>query len=213
LIKIRNFLRPGWIPIVQAVILCFIPRKTRRLIVFLTPGHAWKSGGIMAIGTHYRESARLKEVHGAVVVLCTNPKDPLLLKYTWFNNRNYILRFKSLVRHFTSLEWLLIQIPEYAVNQFIEGLGCKEKAWLRGIESVQLNVMMQNVDQIQGQNVADLAQFGQVTCTTAHAAYATLAMRRRLGVPLHQLSVHANFDQFIQTPYEQKQALLVVSPD
>jgi hypothetical protein len=213
LIKIRNFLRPFWIPIVQAVILCFIPRKNRRLIIFLTPGYAWKSGGIMAIGMHYRESIQLKNVHSAAVVLCTNPKDPLLLKYTWFKNRNYILRFGAVLRHFTRLEWLLIHIPEYAVNQFIEGLGSKDKVLLRQIGSVQLNVMMQNVDLIQGQNVAGLAEFGQVTCTTAHEAYATPAMRSSLGVPLHRLSVHANFDQYIRRPYEQKQALLVVSPD
>lgn len=211
--RIRDRLRPVWIPFVQAAILGSIPRETRRLIIFLTPGHVWRSGGIMAIGTHYRESTRLKEVHGAVVVLCTNPKDPLLLKYTWFKNRNYILRFEAVLRRFTHLESLLIHIPEYAVNQFIGGLGDEEKALLRQIGSVQLNVVLQNVDQIQGQDIAGLAEFGQVTCTTAHEAYSTPAMRRTLGVPLHKLSVHANFDQYIQTSYEQKQALLVVSPD
>ena len=65
----------------------------RRLIVFLTPGYELRVGGILSIAAIYRESRALHHLHGARVALCCVPGDPQLLKYTWFENRNYIFGF------------------------------------------------------------------------------------------------------------------------
>ena len=50
--------------------------------------------------------------------------------------------------------------------------------------------MLQNIDLIEGQNVAELKRFGKVTSTTAHEAYSSSATRDALGVTIHKLSVH-----------------------
>jgi len=52
-------------------------------------------------------------------------------------------------------------------------------------QEMHLNVMLQNIDLIEGQNVLDVKRFGKVTVTTAHEAYSNFATRRELGVTVH----------------------------
>src|SRR3990172_5791942 len=66
----------------------YYPEDCRRLIVFFTPGADSVSGGILSISSLHDETARLRMVHGAEVVLCSIPNEPLLLKYTKFNNNH-----------------------------------------------------------------------------------------------------------------------------
>src|SRR6266852_4198044 len=71
--------------------------RTERLIVFLTPGYEYRSGGVISIASIYRESLALRHLHRSEVVLCIVPGEPLLTKYTWFENRNYILDLESVL--------------------------------------------------------------------------------------------------------------------
>src|SRR5665647_2900611 len=64
--------------------------NTKKLIVFLTPGYDIANGGIISISSIYEETIKLKHIHEAEVIICTIPGDPLLLKYTKFNNQNCI---------------------------------------------------------------------------------------------------------------------------
>ena len=68
------------------------------------------------------------------------------------------------------LDYLLLHIPEYAVNRLVEWLTAAPPTLMRKISQVHLNVMLQNIDLVQGQDVSGLARFGKVTCTTAHGA-------------------------------------------
>ena len=90
--------------------------RTRRLIVFLTPGFDDPSGGVMSIAAIYRETQALQKLHGARVTMCTVPGEPPLLKYSWFKNRNYVLDLEALLNSCRNLDYLLIHVPEYAVN-------------------------------------------------------------------------------------------------
>jgi len=84
---------------------------------------------------------------------------------------------------------------------------------MRNIREVQLNVMLQNIDQIQGQNVLGLMRFGKVTCTTAHEAYTNSATRETLGITLHRLSVCIGPELYSRSGYQDKEPLLIVSHD
>src|SRR5215203_2744194 len=96
--------------------------RTRRLIVFLTPGFDSPNGGILSITSIYRESAALQTLHEARVALCTMPGDPPLLKFTWFKNDDYLLDLEALLRRCDQLHYLLLHIPEYAVNRMDDWL-------------------------------------------------------------------------------------------
>ena len=190
-----------------------IPLETSRLIVFLTPGHDRRFGGILSIAALYRESLALRHLHRALVALCTVPGEPILLKYTWFENRNYILDLEALLKRCRPLDYLLVHIPEYAVNDVTEWLTSVSQTLMQSIAEVHLNVLLQNIDMIQGQNLTALMRFGRVTCTTAHEAYTNSATRERLGVSLHRLSVCVGPELYARSGYEEKEPLLIVSHD
>src|SRR5713226_6544191 len=187
--------------------------RTKRLIVVLSPGYDWRSGGILSLSRIYQESVALRHLHRAKVALCTVPGDPFLLKYTWFENRNYLLDLESVLKGCGSLDYLLLHIPEYAVNRILDWLTSVSPTLMRNVRELQLNVMLQNIDLIQGQNVSGLKRFGSVTATTAHEAYTKLATREALGVTLHRLWACFGPEQYSRSVYQDKEPLLVVSPD
>lgn len=187
---------------------------TRRLIVFLTPGYELRAGGVMAISAMKRETAALRHLHGAKTILCAVPgDDPTFFKYSWFDNRDYLLDLETVLKSCRSLEYLQIHIPDYAVNRVLTWLSANASALLRKVPIVQLNVVLFNIDNIKGQNVRGLAAFGRTTVTTGHEAYSDAATRDLLGATLHRLSVCNGPENYTRSSYEQKEPLLIVSPD
>jgi hypothetical protein len=188
--------------------------RAKRLIVFLTPGSETPSGGVLSIAALYRESAALRHLHGARVALCTIPGDPPLPRYTWFENSNYILDVNALLSRCGRLDYLLLHIPEYAVaNRQVTDWLAASGALLSKAREVHLNVLVQNIDLIRGEEIEGLAQFGRVTCTTAHEAYSNRATREKLGVALHRLSVYCGPELYERSGYHEKEPLLIVSHD
>lgn len=198
--------------VTRTVITEAIGFRTKRLIVFLTPGFDSPNGGILSISWTYRESAALQHLHGSKVALCTVPGDPPLLKYTWFKNRNYLLDLEDLLNRCGDLDYLLVHIPEYAVNQVSRWLDSFSPK-LRNVKEVHLNVMVQHIDIGQEQDISGLGRFGKVTCTTAHEAYSNAATRETLGVSLHKLSCCNGPERYTLSGYADKQPLLMVSHD
>jgi hypothetical protein len=198
--------------VTRSVITQAVALRTRRLIIFLTPGFDGPSGGILSIAWTYRESQLLSDLHGAKVAICTIPGEPPLLKYTWFKNSNYLLDLEELLNRCNELDYLLIHIPEYAVNQVADWLDSYEPK-LRNIKELHLNVLVQHIDIMQGQDLKHLERFGKVTCTTAHEAYSNAATREAFGVSLHRLSCCNGPDRYTLSRYEDKQPLLMVGHD
>ncbi len=191
-----------------------IATGTRRLIVFLTPGHDARLGGVLSISAIYEESKGLADLHGAKVALCAIPgDDALFLKYSWFENDNYLLDLNTVLRRCENLDYLQLHIPEYVVNRMSKWLDEVSSSLLKNIPNIHLNVMLQNIDLIEGQNIADLKRFGQVTITTAHEAYSNSATREALGVTVHKLSVRIGPERYKRATYAEKEQILVVSHD
>ena len=198
--------------VVRAVFTPAVAFRTKRLIVFLTPGYDSPSGGILSIAALYRESIAVGDLHRATVALCTIPTQPPLLKYSWFENRNYLLDLETLIKQCGHLEYVLLHIPEYVVNPVSDWLTSNWST-LQNVKELQLNVLVQNIDLVQGQNIAGLKRFGKVTCTTAHEAYSNSTTREALGVSLHRLSCCNGPELYSLSEYEDKEPLLIVSPD
>ena len=187
--------------------------RTKRLIVFLTPGRDVRAGGIMTIASFYRESIALRHIHRARVVLCTVPGDPPLLNYSWFENHNYILDLESVLKTCSRLDYLLIHIPAYTVDRVLNWLTSASPALLSKVREIHLNVLVMNIKRIQGKNVSGLKRFGKVTCTTSHEAYTNAATREFMGVPLHRLSVCNGPECYSRSGHKDKKPLLIVSHD
>jgi len=189
--------------------------RTKRLIVFLTPGFELRTGGVMAIASYYRESIALRRIHNAKVVLCTLPGDPPFFKYNWFENYNYILDLETVLKGCSQLDYLLIHIPANRVDRILDWLTTVSSTLLSNVREIHLNILLMNIDNIQRKkkNIPGLKRFGKVTCITAHEAYTNSAMRNAMGVPLHRLSTCIGPECYLLSGYQQKEPLLIVSPD
>lgn len=188
--------------------------SAKKLIVFLTPGRDIVNGGILSISSIYEETIKVRHIHGAEVIMCTIPGDPPLLRYTRFNNQNYIYRFSQVLSYFQNLQNLMIHIPEYCVGQFLKHISNEDYSKLHRVEEIHINIMLQNINLLPPiENIRELGKLGKLTCTTSHKRYSTLETREKMGCPLHRLGAYGNAGQYDRRKYTEKEDLMIVSPD
>ncbi len=205
-------LRKAYVALARRATASEVPSDASRLIIFLVPGINHPGGGILSIASLLQETRQLKDVHDGDAIWCVIPGDPPLFKYSWFKNRLPLHDFETTLRNAKKLQFLLLHLPENSVNRTTEWL-LQHRSLIDRIPQRHFNVMLQNIDQLEGQKIDMLSQFGKVTCTTAHEAYTTDAVRQRLGVPLHKMSVFISPEQYERKHYDQKENLLLYSPD
>jgi hypothetical protein len=192
-----------------------------RLIVFLVPGSDWAtgrdkiSGGVLSIASLYGETRAIESVHQSKLIMCTFPLDHLLLRHTNFENDIDVYRFSQLQGYFRNLKELTLHIPELLVEHFEHSTTSADKHFLKGIPSLQINILNQNIKLMPSREVIDsLKSFTQnITVTTAHKKYCTRALREAYGVPLHFFSTFASPESYVFKTREEKENLLLLSPD
>ena len=139
---VKNRIRKYRINVVQKILLRErYPRDVKRLIVFLTPGKDAVNGGILSISSLYNETLKLKHLHGAEVIMCTIPGYPLLLRYTKFQNENYLYAFSDVLSYFSNIETLLIHIPEYVVVRIMKEWSLNDYLRLEKIEDLLITAL------------------------------------------------------------------------
>lgn len=196
-----------------------LPKDTEHLIVFLVDGTNWFSGtdtisgGILSIASIYEESLKLRNIHQSEVIMVTHPDAHLLLKHIQFPNDIFVYRFKQLkkIKHLKSL---LIHIPEYFVNKELIN-SIKTSFLYLNEQDIHLNILNQRIDIMPIPKVIkEIKDKGyQITQTTAHERYSTLEIKDKFGIPLHKLSVYATPERYKFTSFEEKENLILVSPD
>jgi len=190
--------------------------KTESLIVFLTPGYNVVTGGILAINSMYEETKKMKDIHNSEVILCTLPEDPLLLKYTKFNFKDYLYDFNLVLSYFTKLHYLMLHVPVVYVPQFIKHIYSNNKIFykLKDIKSIHINILLMNIKNLPCINyLKSLGKIGLLTATTAHEAYTTPELRKKLGIPIHKLGVFICPEFYEKKSYNEKEDIMIVSPD
>lgn len=197
----------------------FNTTKIENLIVFIVDGTNWFtgkdniSGGILSIASIYEETCKLKEIHGAEVIMVTHPKAHLLLKHTQFPNNIPVFRFSQL-RHFLNVKKLMVHIPEYMTSTLLAD-NIQRIFKQLGTQDIHLNIMNQRIDIMPEPPVIQaLAKKGfKLSQTTAHKQYSNQAIREKFGIPLHKLSVYATPERYQYSKSETKEKLILISPD
>jgi hypothetical protein len=193
----------------------------KKLIIFAIPGSDRAtgkdtiSGGIISIVSLCEETVRLQEIHGAATILCTLPGQHLLLKHTQFDNTSPVFRLGQTATFFTLAEEVILHLPEFACKYFLEHIGHREMEWLKTRKRLHINILNQNILLMPGDDIIQQLKkiASSITITTAHQNYCTMAYRQQYGVPLHKLSVWISPEKYRFTAYEQKENLIVISPD
>lgn len=187
------------------------PKKSK-LIIFLSPGKNTVNGGILSITSLFNETKRLLK-NDYEILMCTLPGDPLLLNYTKFKNDVILFPFKESIIYFDEIEEIIIHIPEYGVKKFLENVPKKVTSKLME-SNLTINILLQNIDYMSSKySINQLKKMGEVTCTTAHERYSNQELRDTLGIPIHKLSVFITPEDYKKTDFEDKENIMIVSPD
>lgn len=163
-------------------------QNANKVILFILPERSFKSGGVISIVNLCVTTRAL--ITDAEVILATFQSFETYSKIDWFENNENIYRFSHIVTENFNPDELYIHIPEYLSGMFESGLKEEQKAILKRISHLHINILNQNIllmpeyDAIQ--RLFSLTQ--EITQTTAHDRYANQQICDRWKMPLHHFS-------------------------
>lgn len=190
------------------------------LIIFFIPGADYYSGkeritgGLISIISLAEETAKIFIHNSQIQTICsTYFNSHLLFELNSFHNQTKILRPKLIENHFVNVKNLIIQIPELFVEDFVKNE--LQNKWLNEIPEVQINILNQNIELMpKDKDISALKmKFSNCTITTAHKKYCNAEFREKYGLPLHQLSVWISPENYTKLKFEEKENLILFSPD
>jgi len=196
-------------------------KRTESLILFFVPGANRKtgketvSGGVISLVSICEETSKLEDIHDSKTIMCTFPRDYLLLKHVNFENEVDVYRFDQIVCYFQNIRKITIHLPDNLADLFLSALFKDEVKWLSKIKMLHINIVNANILLMPSlEKIKDLTRFStKITMTTAHAKYCNLHFRNYYQMPLHMFSTWVSPEQYIFKDYPDKENVIVVSPD
>lgn len=190
--------------------------NAKKLILFLipSPDKCIINGGIMSIFSLCETSREINE--GIPCIISTYPN----CKYTYayndqFKNNEKIYRFSPIVDNAKNLEEMILHIPEYYADDFYNDLTGKDIEFLKSIKNLHINIMNQNIELMpEPEKLRDLYKLtNNITQTLAHDRYATQEVCDKWQIPTHLFSVNIDISKYKAYPFEEKEKIIVLSPD
>ena len=113
------------------------------------------------------------------------------------------------------MEKLILHIPEYFAGKFYKALKKDEIKFLKGIKDLHINILNQNIQLMpEPKELKSLYKLtNNVTQTIGHHRYATQEVCDKWQMPAHFLSVHIDISGYKTYPFEEKEKIIVLSPD
>lgn len=188
-------------------------KNTKKLIVFFIPPKNDINGGIMSIFSICKYSREI--CPDAQCVITTFPSKVTYAHNTFFKNDEKIYRWEQIVNNAKNVKELIIHIPEYFSDKFSTALTNKDFKFLKQIENVQINILNQNIELMpEPEKIKGLYKItNNVTQTIAHDRYATQEVCDKWQIPTHFLSVHIDTSGYRSYAFEEKEKIIVLSPD
>ena len=191
-------------------------KNTKKLILFLipSPDSAMINGGIMSIFSLCEESRRINDA--ALCIISTPPH----CKYTYAKNDKFlndenIYRFSQIIDNANNLDEMILHIPEYYADNFYNDLTEKDIEFLKSIKKLHINIMNQNIELMpEPEKLKDLYKLtNNITQTIAHDRYATQEVCDKWQIPTHLFSVNCDMSKYKAYSFDEKEKIIVLSPD
>lgn len=190
--------------------------NTKKLILFLipSPDESMINGGIMSIFSLCEESRRIND--DALCIISTPPH----CKYTYakndkFLNNENIYRFSQVLDNAKNLDEMILHIHDHYADDFYNDLTKKDIKFLKSIKKLHINIMNQNIDFMpEPEKLKDLYNLtNNITQTVAHARYATQEVCDKWQIPTHLFSVNCDMSKYKAYSFDEKEKIVVLSPD
>lgn len=188
-------------------------KNAQKVIVFLVPFGIKIGGGIMSIFSLCNVSRQINK--DSFCCIATYPKDYTYVINDKFYNNERVLRFEQIINNANSVQEMVLHIPEYYADDFYDNLNEKEINFLQSIPNLQINILNQNIDLMPEpqalQNLYKLTD--NITQTIAHDRYATQEICDKWKIPTHLFSVNTDLTGYRKFKFEEKEKIIVLSPD
>ena len=189
-------------------------KNAKRLILFLTPSECKINGGIMSIYSLCEASREINK--DSLCILSNYPNE----RFTYatndqFLNNEKIYRFQQIVENCKNIEELILHIPEYYTKYFYNSLTENDKTFFKSIKKLQINIMNQNIEIMpELEEIKNLYLLtDNITQTIAHNRYATQEICDKYNMPTHLFSVNIDLGKYKSYSFEEKEKIIVLSPD
>jgi hypothetical protein len=187
-----------------------------KFMIIVIPEHNEMSGGIYSFFSIARAAYQLRHEHDYKILIMTRPNrmGETYIRQRNFRNYEDVLRFDQIVR-FAKAETVYLHIPEYAASHFVESLDESTLKFLRNVKKLYINVLNQKIeimpDRYALEGVRALAN--ELTQSVAHHAYFGQEYADKYGTPLLLLPAYTDLSPYEAVPPEEKDNLIIYSPD
>ena len=188
-------------------------QQAQKLIVFLIPNIKMMTGGIQSI---YSICKYTREIcPDALCLISTHPGKFTYSHNDFFKNDEQIFRWEQIIENAKNAKEIIIHVPEYFAGKFYKSLKKADIKFLKGIENLQINIINQNIELMPAPSeIKDLFKLtNNITQTIGHHRYATQEVCDKWQIPAHFLSVHIDLSGYKSYPFEEKEKIIVLSPD
>ncbi len=190
--------------------------RAENILVILVPEHNEMSGGIYSFFSIAKSAYNLRHKHDYFILVMTRP-NPMDLTYNRqrnFRNSEDVFRFNQIVRC-KAAKTIYLQIPEYASVDFVKNLGQEQLSYLKSREKFFVNILNQKTDIMpEKEEFEDLRAIStEITQSVAHHAYFGQQFAERYNLPTLLLPAFTDLSNYEPIEYEDKEKLIIYSPD
>ncbi len=187
-------------------------KNTENLTIFFIPSHLKISGGIISIFT-LCNTFRLFDKNSLYLV-CTLPGNETYSQNDYFTNNEKIYRFQQIIRNAIHVKNITIHIPEIYIALFLRNLNSAEHKFLQS-KNLHINVLNQNIELMPSSFFVNKLKSltNNITQTTAHKKYCTQEICDKWQIPTHHIFNPPPSHKTNIKSFQDKEKIIVVSPD
>jgi hypothetical protein len=190
--------------------------KAEALLVIIVPEHDTMSGGIYSFFSIAKAAYNIRHKHHYAVALMTRPNLHNLTYSRQRNFRNYedVFRFEQITRC-SQVKDLYLHIPEYATPGFISSLTTEQREYLLSRDHLYVNILNQKIELMpEKAEIEDLRAFAEeLTQSVAHHAYFNQECADHYDLPTLLLPAYTDLSGYEPMDRNEKQKLIIYSPD
>lgn len=188
-------------------------QNTEKIVLFLVPNLSMISGGLMSIYSMCEYSRNICK--DSFCLISTHPGDYTYAVNDKFKNNEKIYRWEQITKNAKNVKEMILHIPEYYSQEFYSDLGESDIKFLKSIKKLHINIMNQNIELMpEPEGIKNLYELtSQITQTTAHHRYAKQEICDKWTIPMHFFSVYIDYSKYKQYSFDEKEKIIVLSPD
>ncbi len=191
-------------------------QTAKKIMVIVVPEINFMGGGVYSLFSIANTMHTLRHQHDYKILVMTRPNFVCqsFFRQIHFRTQENVFRFEQII-HCESAETLYIHIPEVFASTFIQSLHADVLEYLKKRKNLFINIANQNIqlmpEKEQFQNLRDIAT--EITQSVAHHAYFNQECSNHYNLPTTLLPAYVDISSYPSSNFDEKENLIIYSPD